>query len=172
MARIERKIRTVKERVRAHIAHQLPYTLPTLGISMLVLFCISRINYQIPGMGNRTESPRVAFSGRQAKESLDFRAGFGEYAQCTFANFDSGKGARTEDCIVMLPTSNRTGSVKLTSLSTGRLVTRDQFKVLLMQSTVIARLNSMAASEGRRIGTRTTMVYESESGLEKPGEVT
>jgi hypothetical protein len=38
VARIERKIQTVKERVRAHISHQLPFTLTTLGVAMLVLF--------------------------------------------------------------------------------------------------------------------------------------
>ena len=46
VARIERKIQTVKERVRAHTAHQLPFTLTTLGLAMLVLFCVSRLNYQ------------------------------------------------------------------------------------------------------------------------------
>ena len=46
VSRIERKIRTVKERVRAYITHQLPYTLTTLGVAMLVLFCVSRLNYQ------------------------------------------------------------------------------------------------------------------------------
>ena len=167
VARIERKIQTVKERVRAHIAHQLPFTLTTLGVAMLVLFCVSRLNYQTSGLGGGSESPRVAFSGRQVNETLDFRASFGQYAQCTVANTDSSMGPRTEDCIVMLPTGNRTGSVKMMSIKTGKLVTRDQFKLLPMPSTVIARLNDMAASEGRKIGTRTSMVYDTERGLLK-----
>lgn len=83
------------------------------------------------------------------------------------ANTDSNMGARTEDCIVMLPTGNRTGSVKLMSIKTGKLVTRDQFKLLPMPSTVIARLNEMAAGEGRKIGTRSNMVYREERGLLK-----
>ena len=83
VARIERKIQTVKERVRAHISHQLPFTLTTLGVAMLVLFCVSRLNYRTSSTGNRVESPRVAFSGRQVNEQLDFRAAFGEYAQAT-----------------------------------------------------------------------------------------
>ena len=113
VARIERKIQTVKERVRSYMSHQLPFTLTTLGVAMLVLFCVSRLNYQISVIGNRGESPRVAFSGRQANQALDFRAAFGEYAQCTVPNTDSTMSARTEDCIVMLPTGNRTGSVKM-----------------------------------------------------------
>ena len=165
VARIKRKIQTVKERVRAHISHQLPFTLTTLGVAMLVLFCVSRLNYQTSGTGSSAESPRVSFSGRQVNATLDFKASFGQYAQCTVANTDSTTSARTEVCIVMLPTGNRTGSVKMMSIRTGKLVTRDQFKLLSMPSTVITRLNEMAASEGRKIGTRTNMVYSTDRGL-------
>ena len=122
-----------------------------------MLFCVSRLNYQTSSTGNRAESPRVAFSGRQVNELLDFRAAFGEYAQATVANTDSKMGPRTEDCIVMLPTGNRTGSVKMLSVRTGKLVTRDQFKLLPMPSTVIAILNDMAAKEGRKKVNRTDM---------------
>ena len=94
VARIERKIQTVKERVRAHIAHQLPFTLTTLRVAMLVLFCVSRLNYQTSGLGTGSESPRVAFSGRQVNESLDFRSSFGQYAHCAVANTDSSMSAR------------------------------------------------------------------------------
>ena len=45
VSRIERRIRMIKERVRAHMSHKLPYELTTLGIAMLVLFCVSRINF-------------------------------------------------------------------------------------------------------------------------------
>lgn len=72
----------------------------------------------------------------------------------------------------MLPTGNRTGITKMMSIATGRLVTRDQFKTLPMPSTVIARLNDMAAKEGRKIVTRTSMVYNPEGGLRNPGGVT
>ena len=167
VARIERKIQTVKERVRAHMSHQLPFTLTTLGVAMLVLFCVSRLNFQVSGTGNRLESPRVAFSGRQVDASLDFRAAFGEYAQCTVPNTDNTMSARTEDCIVMLPVGSRRGSVKMLSVKTGKLVTRDQFKLLPMPSTVIVRLNEMAAKEGRKSVIRTNMVYDMEGGLQK-----
>lgn len=166
VARIERKIQTVKERIRAYISHELPFTLTSLGVAMLVLFCVSRLNYQVSGVGGYTESPRVLFSGRQTNRKTDFRAGFGEYAQCTVANTDSSMDARTEDCIAMLPTGNRTGSVKMISIITGKLVTRDQFKILPMPLSVITRLNEMAAAEGRRIHQRPKMVYDVE-GLRK-----
>lgn len=44
MARIERKIQTVKERIRAYISYQLPFTLTSLGVAILVPFCVSRLN--------------------------------------------------------------------------------------------------------------------------------
>lgn len=167
VARIERYIQTVKERVRAHMSHQLPFTLTTLGVAMLVLFCVSRLNYQTSGTGYRDECPRVAFSGRPVDQSLDFSAAFGEYAQCTVPNTDSSMSARTEDCIAMLPISNRSRSVQMMNLRTGKLVLRDQFKILPMPSTVIIRLNEMAAAEGRKLVTRTKMVYPKESGLRR-----
>ena len=161
VACIERKIQTVKGSTRTIMqSDYLPYTLTHLGVAMLVLFCVSRLNYQSSGTGGRFESPRVAFSGRQVDETLDFRASFGEYAQCTVANTDRSMAPRTEDCIVMLPTGNRTGSVKMISVRICKLVTRDQFKLLPMPSSVITRLNEMAAAEGRITGTRPSIVYD------------
>lgn len=49
----------------------------------------------------------------------------------------------------MLPLGNRTGSVRMLSLSTGRLVNRDQFRILPMPDSVNKRLNEMALEDGR-----------------------
>jgi hypothetical protein len=43
----ERRIRVVKESVRAYMSHHLPYSLPTIGIIMCVMFCVSRITFQL-----------------------------------------------------------------------------------------------------------------------------
>ena len=59
-------------------------------------------------------------------------------------NIDAGLKGRAEDCVVMLPLGNRTGSVRMLSLSTGRLVNRDQFRILPMPELVIKRLNELA----------------------------
>ena len=171
VARIERKIQTVKERIRAYISHQLPFTLTSLGVAMLVLFCVSRLNYQVSEVGNFTENPRVLFSGRQTDEKLDFRVGFGDYVQCTVPNTNNTMEARTEDCIAMVPTGSRSGSVKMMSLSTGKIQTRDQFKILPMPLSVINRLNEMAAAEGKKISTRTKMPHVVEGGLENTGKL-
>ena len=50
VARIERRIIVIKERVRAHVAYHLPFTLSTVGIAMCVLYCISRLNYEPAGL--------------------------------------------------------------------------------------------------------------------------
>ena len=76
--------------------------------------------------------------------------------------------SRTEDCVVMLPLGNRTGSVLMLSLKTGRLVNRDQFCILPMPESVIKRLNELALADGRMKGkgeiyTKPTS-YEQDSG--------
>ena len=139
------------------MSHKLPYTLTNLGIAMLVLFCVSRINFQPSNSRSDGTSPRELFSGRRVDAKVDFRAGYGEYVQCTVPNTDNTMTARTEDCIVMLPTGNRTGTVKMLSLTTGRIVSRDQFKVLPMPDSAIVRLNDLAKREGRGGSTNATV---------------
>ena len=77
LSRVERRIRTIKERVRPHISHKLPYSLTTLGIAMLVLLCVSRMNFQASRSRVDGFSPRELFSGRRFDAKLDFRAGYG-----------------------------------------------------------------------------------------------
>ena len=144
----------VKERCRAHICGRLPFTLTDLGNTMLVLYCVSRINCQQSGSRPGGLSPRELFSGRRVDGTLDFRAAFGDYAVCTVPNKNNTMESRTEDCIVMLPTHNRTASFKMMSLTSGRIVSRDHFKILPMPQSVIQTLNSWALREGKKI-TRT-----------------
>ena len=174
VSRVEHRIRTIKEQnqVRAYMSHKLPFTLTALGIAMLVLFCVSRLNYQTSDTRRGDECPRVAFSGRQVDASLDYRVGFGQYVQSTVANTDRSMSARTEDGIAMLPIGNRTGSVKVMNLNTGKVGTRDQFVVLPMPSSVIIRLNEMAAAEGRKITVRSDMVVDTQGILRRADDPT
>ena len=146
--RVERRIRVIKERVRATM-HSLPYTLSTLGVIMCVLYCVSRLNYEPSGIRQSGISPREAFLGRKIDGKRDFRCAYGDYAQCTVPMTNNSMVARTDDCVVMMPTGNRTGSVKVLSLSTGRIVNRDQLRVLPMPESLIAQLNALAKQDGR-----------------------
>ena len=53
----------------------------------------------------------------------------------------------------MLPLGNRTGTVRMLSLATGKLVNRDQFIILPMPESVINRFNELALADGRIKGT-------------------
>jgi hypothetical protein len=79
VSRVERKIQTIKQRVRSHICGRLPFTLNILGLSMLALFCISRLNHEHTGTRPGALTPRVAFSCRKTVGSLDYRVAFGDY---------------------------------------------------------------------------------------------
>jgi hypothetical protein len=100
----------LKERVRTHRHPSL------LILLMLILYCVSRLNYEQSSVRGWTTSPREQFSGRKADAKRDFRCAFGNYVQCTVPETDNTLKARTEDAVVMLPTGNRTGSVRMLSL--------------------------------------------------------
>ena len=77
VARIERRIRVIKERVRAHVAYHLPFTLSTVGIAMCVMYCVSRLHYEPAGLREWGPSPREAFIGRKPDGKRDIRCSFG-----------------------------------------------------------------------------------------------
>jgi hypothetical protein len=145
VARIERKIQMIKERARCHMTGRLPSTQTALGISMLILYCVSRLNFQKSGVTGGC--PREEFSGRRVDGSKDFRAAFGDYVLCTVPETKNNMESRMTDGYVVLPTGNRTGSVKVYNIAT-QIITRDHFKICPMPESVIKCLNSQAVAEG------------------------
>ena len=93
--------------------------------------------------------PERVFKGRKLDGKRDFRCSFCDYVQCTVPNTDVTLKPRTEDCVVMLPLGNRTGTVRMLSLATEKLVNRDQFIILPMPESFIKRLNELALADGR-----------------------
>ena len=149
VARIERRIRTIKERLRSHICGRIPFVMNILILSYLILFVISRLNMEHTSSRPGGITPREGFSGQRVAANKDFRAAFGDYVQCTQPYPDKSMNPRTLDGIVLLPTYNRTGSHKILSLATGKIITRDNFKILPMPQSVIQYLNDMAKRDGR-----------------------
>ena len=149
VSRVERRIRVIKERLRAYVSYHLPFTLSSVGIVMCVLYVVSRLNYKPYSEREYGPSPREAFVGRKPDGKRAFRCSFGDYVQCTVPNTDSTLKARTEDCVVMLPLGNRTGTVRMLSLATGKLVNRDQFTIMPMPESVIKRMSALALADGR-----------------------
>ena len=149
VARVERRIRTIKERLRAHICGKIPFVMTIFILSYLILFVVSRLNMEHTSARPGGITPREAFSGQRVAANRDFRAAFGDYVQCTQPYPDKTMNPRTLDGIILLPTSNRTGSHKILSISTGKIITRDNFKILPMPQSVIQYLNDLAAKDGR-----------------------
>jgi predicted lactoylglutathione lyase len=144
---VERRIQTVKERVRAY-ENSLPFVMTRLLLVMCVLFCVSRINMQPSRTTQDRTSPLEQFTGRKLDAARDLRVQFGDYVQATVSDPDNSMRPRTQGCIALLPTGNLTGSVKFWCLSTNHTVTRDQFRVLPMPDLVVSHITSLAASEG------------------------
>jgi predicted lactoylglutathione lyase len=144
---VERKIQTVKERVRAHV-NTLPFVMTQLLLTLCVLFCVSRLNMQPTRLSTSRISPLEQFTGNKIDAARDLRVQFGDYVQATVANTDNSMNSRTQGCIALLPTGNLTGSVKMWCLATDHTITRDQFQILPMPDLVIQHITSLAASEG------------------------
>lgn len=144
---VERRAQTVKQRFRIY-ENSLPMVMTRIMIIHCVLFAVSRLNMVPSRMSGTSLSPLEIFTGRKIDSARDLRIGFGDYAQATVANTDNTPTARTQGCIALLPTGNLTGSVRFLCLSTNKVVTRDQFRVLPMPSLAIDYINSLAAEEG------------------------
>jgi hypothetical protein len=140
----ERSVREVKEHTRA-VHHSLPYRLAASLVVWLVYFAVSRINMIPHRSGAIGASPRESFLGIKVNYKKDLRCGFGEYLECNDPYPDNTLKARTQACISLLPVGTQ-GAVKCLSLNTSRVVTRDQFRILVlpMPDTIISHMNRLA----------------------------
>ena len=105
VARVERRIRVIKERLRSSVAYHLPFALSSMGIAMCILYCVSRLNYEPAGVRDSGPSPREAFIGRKADGKRDFGCSFGDYAQCTVPTTDNTLKGRCKTKYKMSPSS-------------------------------------------------------------------
>ena len=102
---IERKIKTIKVKVRAH-ENSLPYVMTRLLLTMCVLFCVSRLNMHPSRLMNDRTIPLEQFTGRKIDSARDLRVQFGDYVQATVSNTDNTMRSRTQGCIALLPTED------------------------------------------------------------------
>ena len=105
---------------------------------MLILYCVSRLNFMPSRTRADNYSPREVFLGRTSDAHRDFLCGYGDYVESTTPDLTNNMQSRTEDCIVLLPTGNRSGSVKLLN-----------FVIMPIPASAIQRLNKMATTGGR-----------------------
>ena len=149
VSRIERNIRVIKERVRAHLSRRIPFALNILGLSMSILYCISRLNYQHSSTRPGGLTPRESFTGQRVAAEKDFRAAFGDSVTYTEPYTSNDMKSRIGQGIVYLPTGNRSGSLKILNLITGSIVTRDIVKIVPTTNATIKLMNDMAVLDGR-----------------------
>jgi hypothetical protein len=79
---VERKIQTIKQRVRCH-ENSLPCLMTKLMLIKCVVFCVSRINMQPSRTSHDRISPLEQFTGRKLDASRDLRINFGDYVHAT-----------------------------------------------------------------------------------------
>ena len=122
----ERRICTLKERVRS-LRHSLPYTkLPPIMLTHMVLYCTKLLNYFPPKNSiSDTISPRTLLTGSTLNYKKDFSLPFGAYCQVhEDAAPRNSMIARTKAAICLGPTQNLQGGHHFMALDTGRVISR------------------------------------------------
>ena len=163
---VERAIRQIKERVRAHIS-VLPYTLPILLIIWLVYSVVYNIN-QIPrGDNQHGLSPRILFDGRKLKFNRDCKSGFGEYVQIHEENaIKNNMSERTRDAIFLKMRGNLQGTAEFLDLKTWRVVGRDHWTRLPIPNSIIELITKRAKDEGKH--NNDTIIVDTDAYDEEP----
>ena len=136
--RVERKIRTTKERFRTG-TNSLPFRLSLFMIVQLILFVVSCLNKETGAYS--------VYHRRGLDARLDYRVKFGQYVQATEANTDNTPAPRTQGCIALGGLDNLTGGVRMLSLSTLKVVRRNNFETLPMPDLVVDLMDNMAAKD-------------------------
>ena len=146
---IENKIKQVKERCRA-IINTLPYKLAPFLLKWLVVHVVTRLNMCPSSTRVDPTPPRELFLQRKIDYKLDLRISYGEYAQVNAVNtIRNSMESRTEPAIALTSLGNLQGSFRFYCISTGGLVTRDQWTPLPLPNSVIEHMNKLAAGEKR-----------------------
>jgi hypothetical protein len=151
---IERKIRTVKERVRGVIT-TLPFkSLPAILIVHAVIFSVMWLNFFPPSGGvSPTLSPQCIVTGLHVDCNKHCRIPFGAYAQ-VHAEPDPSNNAmvsRTVGGISLGPTGNIQGTYRFLSILSGKQIQARSFTPLPMPLDVIEKVESFAPSGNQEI---------------------
>jgi hypothetical protein len=147
VAIIERKIRHIKERVRA-IMNSLPYPLTDL-IKWLVRFAINRIVLVATRNSVDQISPREKLCGRKLNTAKKLKHGFGDYVQVHADTIDNSTKPRTQGAIALMSAGNLEGSWYYMLLCNEQIVKRTKATPLPMTDEVIAHLTSLAVNRKR-----------------------
>ena len=140
---VERKIRTIKERVRC-MASVLPFELCNKLEDMLVKWSVSRINLEVTVNTTEYTCPREKVYNIRTDVERETKHEFGEYVQLIEGKGDS---ERSRGAVALLPTGNSDGSWYYYVLSNGGIASRRRASTLPMPAEVITRLNQLANND-------------------------
>jgi hypothetical protein len=147
----ERRIRVVKERVRAS-RHDLPFArLPKLLTIHMVMDCVKILNY-FPTKGGLSISPRLLMTGVGLDSKKHFRVPFGNY--CQVHEEDKPRNSmlpRTAGAICLGHSGNLQGGHKFLCLRSGRLIVRYNWTPLPMPDEVLDRVNLLGADQPEQL---------------------
>jgi hypothetical protein len=141
---IENSIKRVKNTARC-ILHSVPYHLSLIMLVWLVCYSVHCLNYQISKTGREGLCARQELTGIRPDAKRDCRAGWGDYAQIFQKNSGNTMQAKTVGGIAVMPGPN--GVWKFINLLTGRVCTRNQFKILPMPIEVVQYMNDWAGAK-------------------------
>jgi len=145
---VERKIRTIKERIRA-VINTLPYSLTEKLEEWLVRGSIYTINLVPTRNSYEFASPREKLYGCIIDAKMDLRHGFGDYCQVHEDDIDNSMKERTVGALALKPTGATDGSWYYWTIRTGKIVRRRRATDLPLPDTVVEAINKAAAKRRR-----------------------
>lgn len=145
---IERCIRYIKELARGLLAG-LPYNCPIFLFRLLVVFVTTRSNMFPDSTRTDGLSPFQLLYNRTPNAKFDANLEFGCHYQYTARDPDNTMTPRTYGAIGVAQIPNGTGTCKLYSLHTRKIISANHFKEIPMSEELIAHMNALAAKDIR-----------------------
>lgn len=145
VAVVERKIRLVKERVRA-VINTLPFILTEKLEGWLIRYAVNRIVLVPTRNSVDYTSPREKLYGRKVNVDKELKHGFGDYVQVHTDSINNSTKPRTHGAIALMSAGNLEGSWYYMLLSNQQIVKRTKATVLPMSDEVIAHLNFLSST--------------------------
>ncbi len=151
---VERKIRVIKERMRAQLAH-LGYRINRNFLAYLPKYIARRLNVCPSNHNGLSVSPYEILTGLRVDYKVELRIGYGELAYVWNRNSSKPINSVTQEraklCICLGISNNKDASAIFFDLSKGMKQTpiiSDDFKPQPMNTEVIMRLNDIAEGQG------------------------
>jgi len=141
---VERKIRTVKERIRS-IINTLPFEITEKMEEYLVKGAIYSINMVPTRNSYEYTSPREKLLGVMIDATTDLKHAYGDYVQIHHEDIDNSMKGRTEGAIALCPTGTLDGSWHYYTLRHGKVVRRRRATALPAPIEVIERVRQLAS---------------------------